>query len=88
MKEEMNKLQFICGLLLVISPIILLGFLGEAPKHIELTECYDRYGNEIIGVDCEELRYNSELLQLFSELAILSVFIMLMGIMLIVISFV
>ena len=24
------------------------------PTHIEKTECYDRYGNEIIGVICEK----------------------------------
>ncbi len=84
----MDKIQFIYGLFFLISPIVLLVILDEAPKHIELIECYDKYGNEIIGVDCEKLSYDDNWLQILSELAILSVFIMFMGVMLIVLSIV
>ena len=45
-------LLMIIGTILFVNFIIHLILLGTTPTHIEVVECYDKCGNEIINVNC------------------------------------
>ncbi len=56
----------IVGILIFVVPIGIILIEGQN-THTILVECYDRYSNEIIGVDCEDEVYDSELVQVLAE---------------------
>lgn len=57
----------ILGFLILIFPLIIL-MLEDDNKHTILIKCYDRYSNEIIGLDCEDEVFDSELANILIEL--------------------
>jgi len=58
----------IVGILFFIIPITII-LIESGDTHTILVECYDRYSNEIIGVDCEDEVYNNELVQVLANFA-------------------
>ncbi len=72
----------IVGILFFIIPISIMLIEG-GNTHTILVECYDRYSNEIIGLDCEDEVYDSELVQTLVDfvptLALLGFFLIFMG---------
>ncbi len=43
----------------MVVPLIIMVIIG-ADTHTEIIECYDKYGNMIIGMVCEDEVYNDE----------------------------
>ena len=58
----------IVGILIFIVPISIILIEG-GNTHTIIMECYDRYFNEIIGLDCEDEVYDSELVQTLANFA-------------------
>ena len=82
----MNKIKILFGVLLLCLGPILIGIMASGDTHINIVKCYDRFNNEIIGLDCEEKVYTNSNIELMSEFSILFVFMAFIGIAFIILG--
>ncbi len=77
--------RLIRGVLTLMFSILIMGglfgfvyYLDNAPTHIENVDCFDRFGNLIQGLNCDDEVFDNELLEEFKDFFIFLIFPMLL----------
>ncbi len=84
----MNWPTFLIGILLIILSLAPALIVSLSETHIEEVECYDKYGNEILDVTCEEKVYNNEFVQEGIDFfTVMGFFLIVSGVLMILFSF-
>ena len=74
-------LFIILGLLMIVGIINILLLPAFQETHVEQVHCYDRHGNEIQGLNCNEVVFDNYLVEsVKNTLPIFVILIMILGI--------